>query len=80
MQSQGDFYEKMLKNLAFTVNDVRKVLNMNSVPWGDTPFAPSGMTNVSEDGTIQAPQAPEMPEQSQSATDTTNEDEPQPGA
>jgi len=80
MQSQGEFYEKMLKNLAFTVNDVRKVLNMNSVPWGDTPFAPSGMTNVSEDGTIQAPQAPEMPEQSQSATDNTNEDEPQPGA
>lgn len=72
MKSQGEFYEKMLKNLAFTVNDVRKVLNMNAVPWGDTPFAPSGMTNVGEDGTIQTPQAPETPGNTSTDTNAQN--------
>jgi HK97 family phage portal protein len=81
MKSQGEFYEKMLKGFVMCPNDVRKILNMNDAPWGSTPFAPSGTTNVAEDGTIQAPEAPEKPETpGDTSTDKNTEDEPQPGA
>jgi HK97 family phage portal protein len=52
MKSQGEFYDKMLKNMSLTINDVRKIFNLNAVPWGERPYAQAGVTPVNEDGTI----------------------------
>lgn len=79
MKSQSEFFDKMQKNLTFTVNDVRRLLNMNDVPWGDTPYAQAGMTNVSEDGTIQTPNAPETQGAETSTDNNTDDGNPQAG-
>jgi HK97 family phage portal protein len=52
MKSRGEYEDKMLKNMVWTINDVRRGNDMNTVPWGDRPYAQAGVTPVNEDGSI----------------------------
>ncbi len=52
MKSRGEYEDKMLKNMVYTINDVRRINNLNTVTWGDRPYAQAGVTPVNEDGTI----------------------------
>jgi HK97 family phage portal protein len=77
MKSRGEYFGQMLTSMVYTINDVRRLDNLNPVPWGDTPYAQAGITKVNEDGTIQAPQGEETPAAENS---NDNEDgEPQAG-
>lgn len=57
-QAQADFLDKMMKNMAYTINDARDFLNANKVPWGNRPFAQAGMVQIEEDGSIELPEPP----------------------
>lgn len=58
MKSRGEYEDKMLKNMVYTINDVRRLNNLNEVPWGNLPYAQAGVTPVNEDGTIDLNTAP----------------------
>jgi len=52
MKSRGEYEDKMLKNMVYTINDVRKLNDLNAVPWGNQPYAQAGVTQVGTDGSI----------------------------
>jgi len=52
MKSRGEYEDKMLKNMVYTINDVRRLNDLNAVPWGNLPYAQAGVTPVNEDGSI----------------------------
>lgn len=52
-QARAQYVDTMLKNMVYTINDVRQLDNLNTVPWGDTPFAQAGIAKLSEDGKIE---------------------------
>lgn len=76
MKSRGEYEDKMLKNMVYTINDVRRINNLNAVPWGDLPYAQAGITPVNEDGSIDISTPADTP-----ATGANNTDngEPQTG-
>ena len=76
MKSRGEYEDKMLKNMVLTINDVRRMNNLNTVPWGDLPYAQAGVTNVEQDGTIKT-QQPTPDQQGGGANDTDNEPQPE---
>lgn len=76
MKSRGEYEDKMLKNMVLTINDVRRMNNLNTVPWGDLPYAQAGVTNVEQDGTIKT-QQPAPEQQGGGANDTDNEPQPE---
>jgi hypothetical protein len=65
----------MLKNMVLTINDVRRMNNLNEVPWGNLPFAQAGVTNISETGEIQTPE----PKESEPQGEKENDNEQEPG-
>jgi HK97 family phage portal protein len=75
MKSQAEYDDKMLKNMVFTINDVRRRNNLNTVPWGDLPYAQAGVTPVNEDGTIDL----NTPAETQATGGNNNQDNGQPG-
>lgn len=52
MKSRGEYEDKMLKNMVYTINDVRVLNDLNKVEWGNLPYAQAGVTPVNEDGSI----------------------------
>ncbi len=54
--ARATYVDTMLKNMVYTINDVRQLDNLNTVPWGDTPYAQAGITQLSEDGTLEIPE------------------------
>lgn len=70
MESRAKYEDTMLKNMVFTINDVRRMNNLNTVPWGDTPYAQAGITNVKKDGSIEVNQP--QPDTAAGQTDTPN--------
>lgn len=78
MKSRADYYDRMLKNMTYTINDVRAFDDLNAVPWGYTPYAQAGMQKVNEDGTIPQPEPQANPPKGQ--TDNANDNEDEPGA
>ena len=54
-EARAKYYDTMIKSMVYTINDVRALENMNTVPWGDTPYAQAGVTKLSEDGQVEAP-------------------------
>lgn len=79
MKSRADYYDRMLKNLTYTINDVRAFDDLNAVPWGYTPYAQAGMQKVNEDGTIPQPE-PKTNQKEGQNTDNSNDNEDEPGA
>lgn len=79
MKSRGEYADTMLKNMVYTINDVREMDNLNRVPWGDLPYAQAGVTPVNEDGSIDL-NTPAEPEKMQEAEKDTDNGEPQEGA
>lgn len=78
MKSRGEYEDKMLKNMVLTINDVRRMNNLNTVPWGDLPYAQAGVTNVNEDGTINTQTTPTNGQQpTGGANETDNEPQPE---
>lgn len=78
MKSRGEYEDKMLKNMVFRINDVRRMNNLNDVPWGDLPYAQAGVTKVNEDGTIDIQTPPTDSQQpTGGANDTDNEPQPE---
>ena len=81
MKSRGEYEDKMLKNMVYTINDVRRLNDLNAVPWGNLPYAQAGVTPVNEDGTIDintpadGPEEPKEDPKAQPKTD--NEPEPE---
>ena len=69
-KSRSEFYDTMLKNMVFTINDVRRLEGLNDVEWGYEPYAQSGMAQVDADGTVGAPinQAEQVTDQTQATT------------
>jgi HK97 family phage portal protein len=77
MKSRAEYEDKMLKNMVLTINDVRRMNNMNEVPWGNLPFAQAGVTRVNEEGEIELPEPPEVEEKEPKGTkEIDNEQEP----
>ena len=78
MKSRGEYEDKMLKNMVYTINDVRRLNDLNKVSWGDLPYAQAGVTPVNEDGTIDI-NTPADPNAANSAAATgTTDNAPQP--
>jgi phage portal protein BeeE len=69
-KSRSEFYDTMLKNMVFTINDVRRLEGLNDVEWGYEPYAQSGVAQVDADGTVGAPinQAEQVTDQTQQET------------
>lgn len=78
MKSRGEYEDKMLKNMVLTINDVRRMNNLNEVEWGNLPYAQAGVTNVNADGTINTQTPPTDGQQpTGGANDTDNEPQPE---
>ena len=78
MKSRGEYEDKMLKNMVYTINDVRRLNDLNEVPWGNLPYAQAGVTPVNEDGTIDINTPADAPEKGEEAQpDTDNEPQPE---
>jgi hypothetical protein len=77
MKSRGEYEDKMLKNMVLTINDVRRMNNLNEVEWGNLPYAQAGVTNVNADGTINTQTPPTDGQQPTGGANYTD-DEPQP--
>jgi HK97 family phage portal protein len=76
--ARAQYVDTMLKNMVYTINDVREIDNLNRVAWGDTPYAQAGITKLSEDGEIEIQeQEADAPE---TETETNNEENGTPNA
>jgi HK97 family phage portal protein len=80
MKSRGEYEDKMLKNMVYTINDVRRLNDLNEVPWGNLPYAQAGVTPVNEDGTIDlnTPAGTQPNDEGDTSAQTQTDNEPAP--
>lgn len=79
VKSRGEYYDRMQKNLTYTINDIRALDDLNPVPWGDLPFAQAGMVQINADGTPKQVAEPQA-DGANAETDNSNDSEDEPGA
>lgn len=79
VKSRGEYYDRMQKNLTYTINDIRALDDLNPVPWGDLPFAPAGVVQINEDGTPKQMAEPQA-DGANAENDNSNDSEDEPGA